>query len=263
MGEKPTLRYAEAAGPTHPSQRPCLTPPTFASDGPDRPAQTLVGTAVSRRLLARRRSPAQLWRRLSLLGHCPSVTRPSPHGSHATRPTSTRSTEPRPQATSHSSPYTGWSPPSRPTLDPKNRLGTAVHRLLVPTDPRNALLNHLEAHSTLPWRRHSGRGNTGARRDRELPRSVLVRLLTVFLANLWQMAVGSAPGMEEAGYKTRPVLVVCGGAPAGVEPATPSLPWILRPPLCEPAFPQLASDRRPSSDVLFAVAVHGSGQIQV
>ena len=34
-----------------------------------------------------------------------------------------------------------------------------------------------------------------------------------FLANLWQMAVGSAPGMQEAGYKTRPELLVCGGAP--------------------------------------------------
>jgi Phage integrase family len=29
-----------------------------------------------------------------------------------------------------------------------------------------------------------------------------------FLANLWQMAVGSAPGMQEAGCWTRPVLLV-------------------------------------------------------
>jgi hypothetical protein len=34
-----------------------------------------------------------------------------------------------------------------------------------------------------------------------------------FLANLWQMAVGSAPGMEEAGCWTRPRLLVWGGAP--------------------------------------------------
>jgi hypothetical protein len=34
-----------------------------------------------------------------------------------------------------------------------------------------------------------------------------------FLANLWQTAVLSAPGMQEAGYGTRPGLVVWGGAP--------------------------------------------------
>jgi hypothetical protein len=33
------------------------------------------------------------------------------------------------------------------------------------------------------------------------------------LANRWQMALQGCPGMEEAGYKTRPVLLVCGGAP--------------------------------------------------
>ena len=32
--------------------------------------------------------------------------------------------------------------------------------------------------------------------------------------------------------------------PAGIEPATPSLPWNHRDPLCGPAFPQVASDRR-------------------
>jgi hypothetical protein len=31
----------------------------------------------------------------------------------------------------------------------RNHPRTAVHRSLVPTDPRNALLNHPEAHSTL------------------------------------------------------------------------------------------------------------------
>src|SRR5688500_2753191 len=30
--------------------------------------------------------------------------------------------------------------------------------------------------------------------------------------------------MEQAGCWTRPGLLVCGGAPAGIEPATPSLP---------------------------------------
>jgi hypothetical protein len=41
-----------------------------------------------------------------------------------------------------------------------------------------------------------------------------------FLANFWQMAVGSAPGMEAAGCRTRPELLVCGGAP----PELPSAP---------------------------------------
>jgi hypothetical protein len=39
--------------------------------------------------------------------------------------------------------------------------------------------------------------------------------------------------------------------PARIEPATPSLPWILHSPLCRPAFPQLAGDRRPPSNVLY------------
>ena len=34
------------------------------------------------------------------------------------------------------------------------------------------------------------------------------------------------------------------GAPAGIEPATPSLPWNHREPLCDPPFPQLTPDRR-------------------
>src|SRR5919106_1826540 len=44
------------------------------------------------------------------------------------------------------------------------------------------------------------------------------------LANRWQTAVRVAPGIRQAGYWTRPGLLVCGGAPAGIEPATPSLP---------------------------------------
>jgi hypothetical protein len=38
-----------------------------------------------------------------------------------------------------------------------------------------------------------------------------------------------------------------GGAPAGIEPATPSLPWNHREPLCGPPFPQVALDRRSRS----------------
>jgi hypothetical protein len=40
--------------------RPFLTPPNFAPDGRDPPAETLVGTAVSRRLLARRKPGVQI-----------------------------------------------------------------------------------------------------------------------------------------------------------------------------------------------------------
>jgi hypothetical protein len=43
-----TNRWAEAAAPTYPSQRPFLTPPNFAPNGRDPPAERLVGMAVSR-----------------------------------------------------------------------------------------------------------------------------------------------------------------------------------------------------------------------
>jgi hypothetical protein len=35
--------------------------------------------------------------------------------------------------------------------------------------------------------------------------------------------------------------------PAGIEPATPSLPWNHQEPLCEPPFPQLTPDRKARS----------------
>jgi hypothetical protein len=35
--------------------------------------------------------------------------------------------------------------------------------------------------------------------------------------------------------------------PAGIEPATPSLPWNHQEPLCEPPFPQVTPDRRSQS----------------
>ena len=54
----------------------------------------------------------------------------------------------------------------------------------------------------------------------------------------------SDAGMEEAGCWNRPELLLCGGAPARIEPATPSLPWNHQEPLCGPPFPQLAPDRR-------------------
>jgi hypothetical protein len=64
------------------------------------------------------------------------------------------------------------------------------------------------------------------------------------LANLWQAAVeGARPcNRPEAG----PGLACWFGveAPAGIEPATPSLPWNHREPLCGTPFPQLAPDRK-------------------
>ena len=63
-------------------------------------------------------------------------------------------------------------------------------------------------------------------------------------------------GMRQAGYRTLPDLPFLGGVPAGIEPATPSLPWNHREPatpslpwnhrepLCGPPYPQVALDRR-------------------
>ena len=45
----------------------------------------------------------------------------------------------------------------------------------------------------------------------------------------------------------------CVEPPAGIEPATPSLPWILHSPLCGPEFVQVGRDRRPRSNVLLVV----------
>jgi hypothetical protein len=82
------------------------------------------------------------------------------------------------------------------------------------------------------------------------------------LANLWQMAVRGSPGMQEAGCWTRPALMVWGGAPAGIEPATPSLPWNHQEPLCEPPFPQVALDRKGLHDQATRVAEAASRAIE-
>jgi hypothetical protein len=64
------------------------------------------------------------------------------------------------------------------------------------------------------------------------------------LANLWQTAPRRAPSMRQAGCWTRPDLGCWCGAPAGIEPATPSLPWNHQEPLCAPSFPQVTLDRK-------------------
>jgi len=53
-------RYAEATATICLFQGLILTPHNFAPDGPQRPAQTVVGKAVSRRLLARRKPGVQI-----------------------------------------------------------------------------------------------------------------------------------------------------------------------------------------------------------
>jgi hypothetical protein len=49
---------------------------------------------------------------------------------------------------------------------------------------------------------------------------------------------------RQAGCWTRPGLLVWGGAPAGIEPATPSLPWNHQEPLCGRSFSQVVPDRQ-------------------
>ena len=45
------------------------------------------------------------------------------------------------------------------------------------------------------------------------PERVHTTTVSDLLANRWQIAIQGSPGMEEAGYKTRPELLVWGGAP--------------------------------------------------
>src|SRR5678815_4071749 len=80
------------------------------------------------------------------------------------------------------------------------------------------------------------------------PERVQATTASDLLANHWQTAVQGAPSMEEAGSWTRPELLVwVWSPPAGIEPATPSLPWNHKEPLCGPPFPQVGLDRRSRS----------------
>ena len=45
------------------------------------------------------------------------------------------------------------------------------------------------------------------------PNRVHTTTVSDLLANRWQMAVQGCPGMEQAGHRTRPELLVWGGAP--------------------------------------------------
>jgi len=82
-----------------------------------------------------------------------------------------------------------------------------------------------------------------------VPRNVTPRLRTAFsgksLANRGSGCSEYATGRPGA----RPGLTCCFGVepPAGIEPATPSLPWNHQEPLCETPYPQVTPDRQGQS----------------
>ena len=59
---------------------------------------------------------------------------------------------------------------------------------------------------------------------------------------MWSAA--TAPDGDSPAF---PLVRACVEPPAGIEPATPSLPWNHQEPLCEPPFPQVTPDRRGQS----------------
>jgi hypothetical protein len=67
------------------------------------------------------------------------------------------------------------------------------------------------------------------------------------LASLWQTAAVGPRGHKQTGGVPH---LTCGFVvepPAGIEPATPSLPWNHREPLCGTPFPQITPDRQGQS----------------
>jgi hypothetical protein len=69
----------------------------------------------------------------------------------------------------------------------------------------------------------------------------------VGLANLWQTAVGASRPRDRSGTGPGLTCWFVVEPPAGIEPATPSLPWNHREPLCGPPYSQVASDRQGQS----------------
>jgi hypothetical protein len=69
----------------------------------------------------------------------------------------------------------------------------------------------------------------------------------VGLANLWQTAVGGSRSRDRPGARPGLACWFVVEPPAGIEPATPSLPWNHREPLCGPPFSQVAPDRQGKS----------------
>ena len=61
--------------------------------------------------------------------------------------------------------------------------------------------------------------------------------------NATQTSVARSTGTPDAQLTAFPLVSPCVEPPAGIEPATPSLPWNHQEPLCGPPFPQLTPDR--------------------
>jgi hypothetical protein len=60
----------------------------------------------------------------------------------------------------------------------------------------------------------------------------------------WMWSATTAPIGDSPAFA---LVRACVEPPAGIEPATPSLPWNHREPLCGPPFPQLTPDRKGQS----------------
>jgi len=96
----------------------------------------------------------------------------------------------------------------------------------------------------VPQRAASVADQAANRSRRSSPKRGRAITLSDLLAIRWQTAVQSRPGMREAGVG--PGLSCWFGVepPAGIEPATPSLPWIGHSAPCSLAFSQLVSFRK-------------------
>src|SRR5829696_2468910 len=92
-------------------------------------------------------------------------------------------------------------------------------------------------------------GRTGGRapgRDGDMVLAAGPHRLTCANRTGKSLANGSCrpPSLDEAACQTPPNLMFCVEPPAGIEPATPTLPWNHQEPLCEPPFSKVAPDRR-------------------
>jgi hypothetical protein len=76
-----------------------------------------------------------------------------------------------------------------------------------------------------------------------------LRVLIPILADLHDSDTSLTASLPPEPVSNAKMTSVCaghrlGGAPAGIEPATPSLPWNHQEPLCGPPFAQVTPDRR-------------------
>ena len=85
----------------------------------------------------------------------------------------------------------------------------------------------------------------------------------VGLANLWQTAGGGSRPRDRSGTGLGLGCWFGVEPPAGIEPATPSLPWNHQEPLCGSPFPQVTPDRKGQSYRFSSGAVMRSPRSQV